>query len=56
MSEVREEGVSEESVDAGVKYSIPVTGYEEPCLNEESKGSGVKSQILSFFSGHFCEV
>ena len=28
MSEVREEGVSEEGADAGVKYSIPVTGYD----------------------------
>jgi hypothetical protein len=50
MSEVREEGVSEESVNAGVKYSIPVTGYEEPRMNEESKGSGVKSQISIFVS------
>ena len=29
MSEVREEGISEESVDAGVKHGIPVTGCDE---------------------------
>ena len=45
MSEVREEGVSEEGVDAGVKCRPAVT-QKLPRMSTESKGSGVKARSL----------